>query len=117
MRIKSRHSGRLEEMQDTEGLTYTGDGATPWRLDAGPVDAVFPCATQNEVQAEDAAALVEAGVKLVVEGANMPCVPGAVAAFNAAGVTFVPGKMVCVCVCVWCVGVEVGVSTLSFCVC
>ena len=49
---------------------YVG-GKRPWGVDA-KFDIALPCATQNEVELEDANALVKAGVKLVAEGANMP---------------------------------------------
>ncbi len=57
-----------------------------------PCDVAMPCATQNELNARDAAALIENGCKLVVEGANMPVTPEAVARLLAAGVAFGPGK-------------------------
>lgn len=53
-----------------------------------------PCATQNEVDESDAQALVDAGCKLLVEGANMPCTPEAVAVFHAKEVVFGPAKAV-----------------------
>ncbi len=55
-------------------------------------DIALPCATQNELDGSDAAALLKGGVKLVCEGANMPCTPEAVAAFRSAGVPFGPAK-------------------------
>lgn len=64
-------------------------GARPWRV---PVDVALPCATQNELDAEDAAALVGNGVLCVAEGANMPCTLEAVRLFESRGVLFAPGK-------------------------
>lgn len=55
-------------------------------------DAAFPCATQNELEAADAKALIGNGCRLICEGANMPCTPEAVALFRQAGVAFGPGK-------------------------
>ena len=55
-------------------------------------DCAFPCATQNELNGDEAKTLITNGVKLVAEGANMPSTPEAVAAFQAAGVMFAPGK-------------------------
>ena len=52
----------------------------------------LPCATQNELTEAEAKALADGGCRIVAEGANMPCTPGAVALFNARGVLFVPGK-------------------------
>lgn len=57
-----------------------------------PCQLAFPSATQNEVSAEDAAALIKNGCYLVSEGANMPCTPGAVEAFLHAGIAFGPAK-------------------------
>ncbi|MBQ9237717.1 MAG: NADP-specific glutamate dehydrogenase [Treponema sp.] len=64
-------------------------GARPWTV---PVDCAFPCATQNELDEKDAATLIKNGVKLVAEGANMPCTLEATACFQNAGVLFAPGK-------------------------
>ncbi len=57
-----------------------------------PCDIALPCATQNELDGESAAALIKNGVKYVAEGANMPSTPEAVAAFQAAGIPFGPAK-------------------------
>lgn len=57
-----------------------------------PCKLAFPSATQNEVTAEDAAALVKNGCVLVSEGANMPCTPEAVEVFQAAKIAFGPAK-------------------------
>ncbi len=63
--------------------------ARPWNV---AVDIAVPAATQNELDENDAQALIGNGVTAVSEGANMPCTPGAVSAFRAAGVLFGPGK-------------------------
>ena len=55
-------------------------------------DVALPCATQNELDAESAKALVANGVTAVAEGANMPSTPEAVAVFQGAGVLFAPAK-------------------------
>ena len=52
----------------------------------------LPCATQNEINAEEAKMLVEGGVVAVAEGANMPCTPDAVEVFHDNDVLFAPGK-------------------------
>ena len=52
----------------------------------------LPCATQNELNAEEAQALVDGGCTAVAEGANMPCTPGAVEIFQKNGLLFAPGK-------------------------
>ncbi len=56
------------------------------------VDIALPCATQNELNEDDAKALIANGVIAVAEGANMPSTPEAVAAFQSAGVLFGPAK-------------------------
>ncbi|MBO6153807.1 MAG: NADP-specific glutamate dehydrogenase [Lachnospiraceae bacterium] len=56
------------------------------------VDIALPCATQNELNEEDAKMLIANGVLAVSEGANMPSTPEAVAAFQKAGVLFGPAK-------------------------
>ena len=57
-----------------------------------PVDVALPCATQNELNGDDATTLVSNGVVAVAEGANMPATPEAVAVMQEAGVLFGPGK-------------------------
>ncbi len=57
-----------------------------------PCDIALPCATQNELDESDAVTLIKGGVRIVAEGANMPCRPEAVRSFAEAGVVFAPGK-------------------------
>ena len=64
-------------------------GKKPWEV---KVDVALPCATQNELGEADAQNLIKNGVICVTEGANMPCVPEAVEAFQKAKVLFAPGK-------------------------
>ncbi len=64
-------------------------GKRPWEV---KVDVALPCATQNELNGDDAKQLVANGVKVVVEGANMPSTPEAIEAFHGAKVLFSPGK-------------------------
>ncbi|MCG2841537.1 NADP-specific glutamate dehydrogenase [Sandaracinobacter sp. RS1-74] len=64
-------------------------GGSIWDV---PCDIALPCATQNELTARDARALIGNGVIAVGEGANMPSTPEAVGLFQAAGVMFAPGK-------------------------
>jgi glutamate dehydrogenase (NADP+) len=61
----------------------------PWEVKA---DIALPCATQNELNLEDAQKLIANKVICVTEGANMPCTPEAIEAFQAARVLFAPGK-------------------------
>ncbi|HEL1191442.1 TPA: NADP-specific glutamate dehydrogenase [Streptococcus equi subsp. zooepidemicus] len=69
-------------------FTPAGEGSI-WTIKA---DLAFPCATQNELQEADAKALIEHGVKAVVEGANMPSTLEAIEQFQQAGVLFGPAK-------------------------
>jgi len=64
-------------------------GKRPWEI---KVDVALPCATQNELNEENAKTLIANGVMCVTEGANMPCTPEAVEAFQKAGILFAPGK-------------------------
>ena len=63
----------------------------PWGIEA---DCAVPSATQNEVNAEEAAVMIKNGVMAVAEAANMPCEQGAVDAFMEAGTLFGPAKAV-----------------------
>ncbi len=64
-------------------------GKKPWEV---KVDIALPCATQNELNAEDAQKLVDNGCILVGEGANMPCTEEAIKIFQTNGLLFSPGK-------------------------
>lgn len=65
------------------------EGQKPWQFDAY---IALPCATQNEVSAEDAKALVKHGVKYIAEGANMPLTIEAIDIVREQGITYAPGK-------------------------
>ena len=65
------------------------EGKHPWEV---KVDIALPCATQNELNAEDAELLVSNGCICVCEGANMPCTPGAIEVIQKNGLLFAPGK-------------------------
>ncbi len=65
------------------------EGKGIWTI---PCDIALPCATQNELNEDDAKALIANGCYAVAEGANMPSTPGAIAAFQKAGVLFGPAK-------------------------
>jgi len=87
--LKNVRRGRISEyVQKYPSAQYTA-GKRPWSV---TVDCAFPCATQNELNAEEAQELIKNGVFLVAEGANMPCTPEAVALFQKAGVLYAPGK-------------------------
>jgi glutamate dehydrogenase (NADP+) len=86
--LKTRRRGRIAEYAEQFGVPYYA-GQGPWGLDC---DVALPCATQNEIAPDDADALVANGVRLVVEGANMPTTPEAVLRLQAAKVLYAPGK-------------------------
>ena len=88
MSIKNDHYGRVDEFAKKFGLEYL-PGKTPWHI---PVDIALPCATQNELNGEDARLLVKNGAKCVAEGANMPSTLEAVEVFIKAGILYAPGK-------------------------
>lgn len=88
MDVKNNHYGRVSDYAQRTGVKFEA-GKTPWHV---PVDVALPCATQNELNAEDAAMLIKNGVMCVAEGANMPSTIEAAKAFEAAGVLYAPGK-------------------------
>ncbi|HEX2197108.1 MAG TPA: NADP-specific glutamate dehydrogenase [Burkholderiales bacterium] len=88
LELKNVAYGRLEDFARRFKLRYEAR-ARPWQV---PADIALPCATQNELEAEDARALVRNGVRCVAEGANMPCTAEAVAVLHQAGVLYGPGK-------------------------
>lgn len=87
--LKNAERGRISEYAKKYPSAEFTQNARPWTV---PVDCAFPCATQNEMDETNAQTLVQNGVKLVAEGANMPCTPEAVQTFQKAGVLFAPGK-------------------------
>ncbi|SHI64076.1 glutamate dehydrogenase (NADP+) [Mesonia phycicola] len=89
MEIKNERRGRIKEYLDTYPNAKYHEGKTPW---AETCDVALPCATQNELNQEDAETLVNNGCILVGEGANMPCTPEAVEVFQKAKIFFSPGK-------------------------
>ena len=87
--IKEVERGRIKEYAArVEGATYT-EGKGIWTIKC---DIALPCATQNELNGDDAKALIANGVKYVAEGANMPSTPEAIEAFLSNGVYFGPAK-------------------------
>ncbi|TLQ46244.1 NADP-specific glutamate dehydrogenase [Streptomyces marianii] len=88
--IKEAERGRVSDYAIRRGASarYVSGGSV-WEV---PTDVALPSATQNELTADDAAALVRNGVKAVSEGANMPTTPAAVRVLRDAGVAFGPGK-------------------------
>lgn len=84
--IKSRR-GSLEEFADERGFGHAE--GSPWQIDC---DMAFSCATENEIDATDATALIEGGCQLVCEGANMPCTADAIERFRDACMLFGSGN-------------------------
>jgi glutamate dehydrogenase (NADP+) len=95
MDLKNNRRGRISEYADKfDGVTFTKSAPEPavnglWGVN---VDVALPCATQNEINGEEAKMLVANNVMAVAEGANMPCTPEAVTAFQEGGILFAPGK-------------------------
>ena len=87
--LKEVERARIVEYANRRPSARFVEGGSVWEV---PVDIAVPSATQNEVSAADAEALIAGGVRAVSEGANMPCVPEAVDLFQKAGVLFAPGK-------------------------
>ncbi|WP_095158721.1 NADP-specific glutamate dehydrogenase [Pseudomonas sp. Irchel 3E13] len=88
MELKNVKRGRLSELATQYGLEFRA-GQRPWNL---PCDIALPCATQNELDLEDARALLANGCICVAEGANMPTTLEAVDLFIEKGTLFAPGK-------------------------
>ncbi|AYN69513.1 NADP-specific glutamate dehydrogenase [Euzebyella marina] len=89
MDLKNNRRGRISEYADKfKGAEYH-KGKTPWEV---ACDIALPCATQNELDVDDAKVLLKNGCKCVAEGANMPCTAEAVHAFHDAKILFAPGK-------------------------
>ena len=86
--LKDNQRGRISEYASHFNCGYF-KGERPWKIKC---DIALPNATQNELNGDDAIALIENGCFCVAEGANMPCTPEAVAAFNKAHVFYAPGK-------------------------
>ncbi|WP_019528491.1 NADP-specific glutamate dehydrogenase [Dasania marina] len=88
LELKNVRRGRISEYAKEYGVKFV-EGKAPWEV---PCDVALPCATQNELNKEDAEALVKNGCIAVSEGANMPTEEAGVAVFLAAGVAFAPSK-------------------------
>jgi glutamate dehydrogenase (NADP+) len=88
MEVKNRLYARISVYAERVKAKFLPD-IRPWHV---PVDVALPCATQNELSEEDAAALVKNGVICVAEGANMPSTAEAVKCFERGGILFAPGK-------------------------
>ncbi|MDP4663074.1 MAG: NADP-specific glutamate dehydrogenase [Salibacteraceae bacterium] len=89
MDLKNVKRGRIKEMADKFANVEFHEGAKPWGVKC---DIALPCATQNELNADEAATLISNGCMCVSEGANMPSTPDAIEKFRAAKILFAPGK-------------------------
>lgn len=88
LELKNIKRGRIKEYADKYGCKYV-DGKTPWEVKC---DIALPCATQNELNEDDAKTLLQNGCFCVAEGANMPSTAEAVEAFLKAKILYAPGK-------------------------
>jgi len=95
MDLKNNRRGRIKEYADKypsaefRASDRSADSNPIWDIAA---DCAFPCATQNELNVNDAKNLVKNGVKLLAEGANMPTTPDAIEFAIANGIMYAPGK-------------------------
>ncbi len=88
MDLKNNRRGRISEYAEKFGAEYHA-GKRPWGVKC---DIALPCATQNELNGEEAKSLINNGCMCVSEGANMPSTPEAIEAFHSAKILFAPGK-------------------------
>ena len=88
-KLKNEYRGRISEFAEEYGLPYY-PGERPWHR--VKCDIAMSSATQNEIDGDDARALLEGGCFAVSEGANMPSTPDAIKEFIAARILYAPGK-------------------------
>ena len=88
MDLKNLYRGRIREYAEEYGCKYVA-GERPWHEEG---DIALPSATQNEIDTDDAKALISTGIIAVSEGANMPCTSEAVQLFQENNILFAPGK-------------------------
>jgi glutamate dehydrogenase (NADP+) len=88
MDLKNVKRGRIKDYADKYGCEFH-EGKTPWGVKC---DIALPCATQNELNGDDAKTLVGNGCMCVAEGANMPSTPEAIEHFLSKQILFAPGK-------------------------
>jgi glutamate dehydrogenase (NADP+) len=89
MELKNIERGRIKEYVEEYPNAVYHEGKRPWYEKA---DIALPCATQNEINGDEAAALIKNGVIAVAEGANMPSLPEAIKIFQDAKILYAPGK-------------------------
>ena len=88
MNLKNHKRGRIQDYANEFKVDYL-EGQRPWNV---PCDIALPCATQNEINGDDAKALLSNECKVVSEGANMPSDADAVTKFQESRILFGPGK-------------------------
>ncbi|MFJ5445059.1 NADP-specific glutamate dehydrogenase [Methylobacillus methanolivorans] len=88
MQVKNVEYGRIKDYAERVGARFV-EGASPWSVKA---EVALPCATQNELNKDDAATLIANGVLCVAEGANMPCTAEAMKLFDENRILYAPGK-------------------------
>ena len=86
--LKTKRRGRIQEYAEEFGVEFH-EGLRPWHV---ACDLAFPCATQNEISADDAKVLLANGCKGISEGANMPTEQDGIHAFIDAKILFAPSK-------------------------
>ena len=89
MNLKNVKRGRISEYINQYPAAKYFAGERPWNIKC---DIALPCATQNEVDKEEAQLLVDNGCFCIGEGANMPCTPEAIEVFTNNKILFSPGK-------------------------
>jgi glutamate dehydrogenase (NADP+) len=89
MELKNEKRGRISEYATKFPSAKFVAGKRPWEVKC---DIALPCATQNELNGDEAKVLIANGVICVAEGANMPSTPEAIHAFQSAELLFAPGK-------------------------
>ena len=87
--LKTVRRGRIKEYATKYPRSQYFAGERPWRI---ACDIAMPCATQNEIELQDAENLVKGGCWCVVEGANMPTTPEAIELFQSKRMLYSPGK-------------------------
>ena len=88
MELKNVKRGRIKEYAEEYGVEYF-EGKRPWQIKC---DIALPCATQNEINGEEAQTLIDNGCICVSEGANMPSTPEAIEVYLKAKILYGPGK-------------------------
>lgn len=89
LELKNIKRGRIQEYCDKYPRAKYFEGQRPWGIKC---DIALPCATQNELNEQEAKTLVQNGCILVAEGANMPSTPEAIEVFLQAKIMYAPGK-------------------------